>query len=95
MNAKISVFVVCIETIICLLLYNLDDCTFKDTQREKAPLNQTPALTKSMNIDIWDVGISNQLPIRGSQTETNLQKYTVVTGKTPFFLIGLFCTHHS
>ena len=27
MNAKISVFVICIEVIIYLLLYNLPDCT--------------------------------------------------------------------
>ena len=31
MNAKISVFVICIEVIIYLLLYNLLDCTFKRT----------------------------------------------------------------
>ena len=30
MNAKIFVFVICIEAIIYLLLYNLDDCTFKE-----------------------------------------------------------------
>ena len=29
MNAKISVFVICVEAIIYLLLYNLHDCTFK------------------------------------------------------------------
>ena len=29
MNAKISVFVVCVESIIYLLLYNLHDCIFK------------------------------------------------------------------
>ena len=29
MNAKISVFVICVEAIIYLLLYNLQDCTFK------------------------------------------------------------------
>ena len=29
MNAGISVFVICIETIIYLLLHNLHDCTFK------------------------------------------------------------------
>ena len=29
MNAKISVFVICVETIIYLLLYNLHNCTFK------------------------------------------------------------------
>ena len=29
MNAKISVFVICVEAIIYLLLYNLHDFTFK------------------------------------------------------------------
>ena len=29
MNAEISVFVICVEAIIYLLLYNLHDCTFK------------------------------------------------------------------
>ena len=29
MTAKMSVFVVCVEAIIYLLLYNLNDCTFK------------------------------------------------------------------
>ena len=29
MNAKISVFIVCVEAIIYLLLYNLHHCTFK------------------------------------------------------------------
>ena len=28
MNAKISVFVICVEAIVYLLLYNLHDCTF-------------------------------------------------------------------
>ena len=28
MNAKISVFVICVEVIIYLLLHNLHDCTF-------------------------------------------------------------------
>ena len=34
MNAKISVFVICVETIIDLLLYNLHDCTFKAKNSE-------------------------------------------------------------
>ena len=38
----------------------------KDTHREKALSNNTPALTKSMNMGIWIFGISNQLFIRGS-----------------------------
>ena len=40
--------------------------SFKDTHREKAPSNKTPALTKSTNMAIWVVDISNQLLIRGS-----------------------------
>ena len=31
MNAKISVFVICVEAIIYLLLHNLHDCTFNNT----------------------------------------------------------------
>ena len=30
MNAQNSVFVICVEAIICLLLYNLHNCTFKN-----------------------------------------------------------------
>ena len=46
------------------------DLSFKDTHREKPPSNKTPALTKSMNMDIWAVGSSNQLFIRDCYTET-------------------------
>ena len=38
----------------------------KDTHREKAPSNKTPALTKSTNMNIWLVGTSNQLFKTGS-----------------------------
>ena len=31
MNAKISVFVICLEAMINLILYNLDDCTYNST----------------------------------------------------------------
>ena len=47
---------------------------------EKTSSNKTPALTKSMNMDIWVVGTSNQ-------------KNKVVTGSV--FVIGPFCTYHS
>ena len=39
---------------------------FKDTHREKAMSNKTPALAKGMNMDIWVVGTSNQFFIRDS-----------------------------
>ena len=53
-------------------LKNSETCLFKltnwieDTHREEAPSNKTPALTKSMNIDLYVVGTSNQLLIRDS-----------------------------
>ena len=37
----------------------------KDTHGEKTPSNKTPALTESTDMDIWVVGTSNQLFIRG------------------------------
>ena len=36
MNAKISVFVICVEANNYLLLYNLHDCTFKLKYRREA-----------------------------------------------------------
>ena len=38
----------------------------KDTHREKAPANKTPALRKSTNTGVWAVGTLSQLFIRGS-----------------------------
>ena len=38
----------------------------EDTHREKAPANETPALTKCTNAGIWAIGTSNQLFIKGS-----------------------------
>ena len=61
----------------------------KDTHREKAPSNKTPTLWKSMNMDIlggWYIK---------STLNTRIVKTNIVTGKTPFFVIGLFCTPHS
>ena len=40
--------------------------TFKETHREKTPSNKTLALTKSTNMGIWVVVVSNQVFIRGS-----------------------------
>ena len=64
---------------------------------KKASSNKKPAFMKSMNMDVWVVGASNQLFIRGSYTETKFSKKNkVVTGKTPLFVAHfalpiLFC----
>ena len=47
-------------------LCNADAVKLKDTNMEKTPSNKTSALTKSTNMDIWVVGTSNQLFVRGS-----------------------------
>ena len=39
---------------------------FKGTHSEKGPSNETPEFRKSMNMEIWVVGTSNQLFIRRS-----------------------------
>ena len=51
-----------------------EEIQVKDTHRENAPSNKIPALTKSMNMDIWVVGTTNQLFIRGSYTEIKFSK---------------------
>ena len=38
----------------------------KDTHREKAPSNKTPALRKGTNMSVWAVGTLTQLFIRVS-----------------------------
>ena len=38
----------------------------KDTQREKSPSSKISAFTKNINMDIWVVGTSKQLFLRGS-----------------------------
>ena len=47
---------------------------FKDTHRKKSPSNETAALTKSMNMDIWVNGTLKQVFVRGSLTETRFSK---------------------
>ena len=46
----------------------------KDTHREKALSSKTTAPTKSINMDIWVVGTSNQLFVTGSYTEKKIKK---------------------
>ena len=38
----------------------------KDTHMEKSPSKKTTRRSKSINMDIWVVGTSNQLFMRGS-----------------------------
>ena len=67
----------------------------KDTNREKAPSNKTPTLSKSMNKDIWVAGTSNHSLYEVPKPKQNIPTTKVVTGKTPFFVICLSCTPHS
>ena len=69
---------------------------FKDTHRENTPSNKIEALTKSINMYIRVIGTLNHLFIRGSYTPLNFfLKKEVIGGRSPFFVIGPFCTPHS
>ena len=47
-------------------------------------------------MDIWVAGTSNELFLKGSKTGKNFfKKNKVVTGKTPLFVIGPFCSRRS
>ena len=46
----------------------------KDTHRENSPSNKTKALTTSMGMCIWEIGLLNQLFISSSYTETKFKK---------------------
>ena len=43
--------------------------SFKDTHREKAPSNKIPALSESMNMDIWVVQTVQVLSIKNWEIE--------------------------
>ena len=67
----------------------------ENTHRANIPSNKTEALTESMNMYIWAIGALNELFLRDSYTQTKFLKNEVVSGKSPFSVIGLFCTLHS
>ena len=45
---------------------------FKDTRRENRPSNEIKALTKSMNLSIWEAGTLNQLFVRDFYAEIKI-----------------------
>ena len=63
---------------------------FKDTHREKGPLNKTPTLMKKNEYGYLASWSSNQL----FQKIKNFPKNELVTGKNSIFVIGPFCTPH-
>ena len=46
----------------------------KDTHKENTLSNKTQVLTKSMNINIWEFGILDQLCMRDSYTQIEFSK---------------------
>ena len=45
-----------------------------------------------MNMYIRAIGTVNHVFVTGSYTQLNFQKNEIVSGKCPFFVIGIFCT---
>ena len=56
---------------------------------------KTPTLSKSMNMNIWLIGTSNQFFKLVLKLKQNFWKNKVITGEIPFFFIGPFCIAHS
>ena len=69
--------------------------SIKDTHMENAPQNKTQTIKKNINMDIQVVCTLGKLFIRSSYTKVKFSKNQVVSGITPFFVIGPFCTSHS
>ena len=67
----------------------------KNTHREKVPSIKTPALRKSTNTGVWAVRTLNQLFMRFLNWNKTFKKNKVVTGKTPFSVIGSSWSYHS
>ena len=69
----------------------------KNTHRENTSSNKTHAIPKSIYASILVVGALNWLFVRGSYTGNFFEKNKADTSKikTPFFVIGLFCTPYS
>ena len=63
---SILIFSIATEGILLLVTAKVSTLLLKDTHEENAFSNKTPAVMKSMNMDSWVVGISNQLFVRSS-----------------------------
>ena len=67
----------------------------KDTHREKK--HPQMKLQRLYKVQIWAFGLllqqTNSLKVV-LKLKQNSQKNKAVTGKTPFFVIGPFCSHH-
>ena len=55
MNAKISVFIICVEAIIYLLLYSLHDCTFKKQTGSKIKANTCFISRNSLRLSFYEL----------------------------------------
>ena len=62
---------------------------------ENTPSNKTDALTESMNMYIWVIGVLNQHLEQILILQLNFLKNEVASGKSSFFMIGPLCTPHS
>ena len=60
----------------------------RNTHSENTSSNKTEALTKSIIIYIWVIGILNQLFMRNSYTQIKFSKKW--SKKTPFFVVRLW-----
>ena len=102
LNVKISVFVICVEAIIHLLLYNLHDCTFKQLNGKiLSRQSGIPALQKRdsalpgwnflhviARYNLWRIYDTAGIPAKTGQNCTPANWDQVITIKGYFLLLG-------
>ena len=62
---------------------------FKDTDRGKAPSNETPALAEITNMGIWVVVTTNELFLRVLKLKQNFQKNKYLLAKLSSFVVTI------
>ena len=90
MNAKISVFVICVEAIIYLLLYNLHGCTFKQMNNRRRSENLIKSIESFFNHQDRDIQESFHEQILEICRKENFLFYFFVV-----FFVGVFIIIYS
>ena len=98
MNVKISVFVICVEAIIYLLLYNLHECTFNswhhNYETSMKMCWETVNVPTKCSSNLWVIKVNNNLEITSVCSMLYLCNKTWIRKPVIHKLIfSLFCSH--
>ena len=92
MHAKISVFVICVEVIIYLLLYNLHDCTFNDTKNTSILNTTIDYILSTKRFDVPPTNflfVLKHLCIENMSFKLYYLNVKSFTKLLPYYIVGL------